>query len=232
MLPPLAANNMANTRGVNTLVLNGWEDVSTLTRLVDLGLPQSDLEAAAADAGRKIRRARDRGYTVAPGNWNELVDEYYTMHTQTYQRTGAAPHPRSYFEGIAEGFSARKNALLWVCRSADGQPVAFHNSARFKLGAAYWSGCSQYDHAQAGVNYLLFWHAIMGAKEDGYKFYDVGEAFPNSPDRKLGGLTQFKSKFGGDLYRFYRGRFSLSQNRLTWISGARHRWRKKGGQTQ
>lgn len=232
MLPPLAANNMANTRGVNPLVLLGWEDVSTLTRIVDLSLPQADLEAAVPDARRKMRRARDRGYTVARGDWSELLDEYYAVHTQTYRRTGVTPHPKSYFEGIARGFSAGQNALLWVCRSAEGEPVAFHNSARFKQGAVYWTGCSQSDHAQAGVNYLLFWHAILGAKEDGYKYYDVGEAFPNSPDPKLGGLTQFKSKFGGDLYRFYRGRVSLSGNRTGGTSGAWWPWRKKGGQTQ
>ncbi len=56
-----------------------------------------------------------------------------------------------------------------------------------------------------------WWQAIVGAKEEGCLYYEVGEGFPNTSDEKLKGLTDFKSKFGGEVYRFYRGRFSFGR---------------------
>ncbi len=48
---------------------------------------------------------------------------------------------------------------------------------------------------------------MLGAKEEGFRWYEVGEIFPGTLDEKLKGLSTFKSKFGGELYRFYRGEY-------------------------
>jgi len=209
-LPPLAPNNLHNPRGVNPLVTVGWRDVSTHTRIASLLKSESELWAELAyDARRSIKQARSGGYSVERGSWGEMLDEYYRVHVETYRRTGVAPHPRAYFEGIATHLAPRGHAVLWVGRDPSGRPVAFHNCARFREGSLYWTGGCETDHLPSGVNYLLFWHALVGAREDGCEWYEMGEVFPDAPEGKLRGLTIFKGKFGGELYRYYRGEIRL-----------------------
>jgi hypothetical protein len=208
-LPPLAQSNLRNIRGVNPMALLGWEDVSTHTRIIDLRVPEADLESDVSRlARRKRKRALADGYTVARADWAESLDDYYEIHLETYRRTGASPHPKAYFEAIARQFAPAGHAVLWVCRTPEGGPAAFYNCARFGSATLSWTACSRTGTGDDGVNYLLLWQAIVGARENGCRYYEVGEGFPNTSDEKLKGLTDFKSKFGGEVYRFYRGRFS------------------------
>ncbi len=207
-LPPLAPKSMGNVRGINPLVALGWNDISTHTQIVDLSLPVPELESALSRlTRRKIKRSSAEGYTVAQEDWGKSLDEYYQVHQETYHRTGASPHPKAYFDAIAGQFAPQGNAVLWVCRNSAGEPVAFYNCARFAEGAVSWTACSRTGHGEAGVNYLLLWRSMLGAKEEGFRWYEVGEIFPGTSDEKLKGLSTFKSKFGGELYRFYRGEY-------------------------
>jgi len=220
-LPPLAAANLGNLRGVNPLALLGWEDVSTHTRIVDLSRPESELWSdLSEDARYNIRKAESAGYRVERAQWPQMLDEYYRVHVETYRRTGVPPHPRAYFQGIAERIAAGGHAVLWVCLDRQGGPVAFHNCGRFAGGAVYWTGCSRSEHLEQGVNYLLVWHALRGAKADGVQAYDIGEVFPGAAGGKLHGLSVFKSKFGGQLYRLYRGELRFP---VPWLSRAARR---------
>jgi hypothetical protein len=137
-----------------------------------------------------------------------MLDEYYLTHLETYRRTGASHHPKEYFEIIAET-AHRGQAVLWVGRDPSGKPVAFHNCARYRKGSLYNTGCCKTEHLRSGINYLLFWNAIVGAKEDGCNWYEVGEVFPNETGGKLRGLSIFKEKFDGELYRYYRAEIQL-----------------------
>lgn len=209
-LPPLAHSNLNNARGVNPLVLAGWRDVSTHTRITSLSRSESDLWTDLAyDARRSVKLARSAGYTVERTCWREMLDEYYRVHVETYHRTGVSPHPRAYFEGIATQIAEGDHAVLWVGRDPSGRPVAFHNCARFRNSSVYWTGCCETDHLRSGVNYLLFWHALIGAKGDGCEWYEIGEAFPDEQNGKVKGLTIFKRKFGGELYRYYKAEIRL-----------------------
>jgi lipid II:glycine glycyltransferase (peptidoglycan interpeptide bridge formation enzyme) len=56
---------------------------------------------------------------------------------------------------------------------------------------------------------MLFWQALIGAKQDGCMQYEIGEVFPGVLDGKLRGLTVFKEKFDGELYPYYRAEIRL-----------------------
>jgi hypothetical protein len=210
-LPPLAQSNLANVRGVNPLVSAGWHDVSTHTKIADLRKSENELWADLSEnAHRKIKSAKQAGYVVERGIWPDMLDEYYRIHSETYTRTGVEPHPRSYFEGVAK-IAAANHAVLWVGKGPTGNRVAFHNCARFNDGALYWTGCCRTEDLDCGVNYLLFWESMIGAKNDGCNWYEIGEAFPGADAGKLKGLTTFKGKFGGAIYRFYKGEVVVSK---------------------
>jgi ubiquinone/menaquinone biosynthesis C-methylase UbiE len=206
-LQAVTRSALANERGVNPFVELGFEDVSSLTRVVDLELPEESLwRGLSADARQQVQRARRLGYRAERGHWPELVDEYYRVHVETYRRTGVSPHPKAYFAGIAAEMAGAGHAALWVGRAPDGRAVAFHNDARLGAGSLYHTGCAETAHLDSGVNYLLFWHALLDARKEGCIAYEVGEIFPAARDGKERGLTVFKNKFGGTVHRLLRAR--------------------------
>lgn len=209
-ISPLNQTSLNSRWGVNFLINYGFQDLSTHTRITNLLRPESELWSdLSQDARQKIKRARAAGYTVQRTCWRDMLDEYYRVHVETYHRTGATPHPKAYFEGIATLIAEQGHAVLWVGRDHEGRPVAFHNCARFRQTSLYWTGCCETAHLESGINYLLFWYALLGAKEDGCTWYEIGEVFPGVSQEKLHGLTVFKSKFGGELHRFFRGEIIL-----------------------
>jgi len=199
-------------RGVSPFVEEGYEDVSTLSQIVDLRPDESQLFAGLADdARRQIARARSLGYRAERADWAKLLDDYYRTHVETYRRTGVPPHPRAYFEGIARETAPAGHAVLIVGYAPDGRPVAFHNDARMGDGALYHTGCSETAHLESGVNYLVFWQALLDAKAAGCTAYESGEVFPGAaPGSKDHGLTVFKRKFGGEPHRRLRARKILA----------------------
>ena len=209
LLPPLARSNLENTRGVNPLYLAGWDDMSSVTLISNLSRPEYDLWLDLShDARQQVNRAMSSRYVVQRADWWEMLNEYYRVHVETYKRTGVTPHPKLYFEAIAKS-AEQGHAVLWAALDPGGRAVAFHNDARYRDGEVYNTGCCETEHLRSGINYLLFWKAIMGAKEDGCRWYDLGEVFPHVKVGKVRGLTLFKQKFGGELYRYYRGQIRL-----------------------
>lgn len=214
-LPSLSSSSIKNRNGINPLVLSGWTDTSTHTRIIDLAKPEDELlKDLAKDARQQIKKAQSQGYYVKKVNWKSMLDEYYRLHKETYRRTGANPHPYEYFKAIAT-IAEEGHAQLWACFDRSDKPVAFHNDGRFNHRAQYWTGCSETAHSESGVNYLLFWEAISGSKRDGCEYYDIGEVFPNVRQGKLNGLSVFKSKFGGDIYRYYKGEIVVNPAGVT-----------------
>lgn len=214
-LSPLSYSNTNNNSGINPLVLSGWRDTSTHTRIIDLNKSEEDLlKGITKDARQQIKKTSSKGYYVKRVNWTTILNTYYDVHKETYNRTGVKPHPFEYFKTIA-ALGENNNAVLWAGFDRSGKPVAFHNDGRYREGSHYWTGCCETEHLGSGINYLLFWESIKGAKRDGCRYYNIGEVFPNVNKGKLNGLTIFKSKFGGELYRFYKGEIDLTSPSIT-----------------
>lgn len=194
-----------------------WRVQSTQTLLLHLDNEPSLRERLHPDVRRMMRMAETAGLRVERARWLDLLDDYYRLHEATYRRTGAEPHPRRYFEGIAT-LAERGRAVLWVARDATGRPVAFHNSARYGDGAFYSTGCSDPEAARVGANYLVFWGALLGALADGCRWYEIGEVFPETTAGKAHGLTVFKRKFGGEPHPYHRAGLLLVTP--GWLLGA------------
>ena len=209
-LSPLRRASLEARWGVNPLVPLGFEDLSTQSLVAELRQPEDELwMALSSNARQMVKKAERAGYRVEGGGWARYADDYYRVHTETYHRTGVPPHPRRYFDGIAQHMAPAGLAELWVGLSPEGQAVAFHNDTRFNHASVYHTGCSETAHLDSGVNYLLFWAAMRGARDAGCAWYEIGEIFPAAKDGKSRGLTVFKSKFGGELHRYFRGRLTV-----------------------
>ncbi|WP_026380425.1 GNAT family N-acetyltransferase [Afifella pfennigii] len=221
-LSPLTETSQDVPWQVNPFIEAGFEDLSTVTRMIDLSVGQEALwSGLSANARQMVRKAETAGYTVERCDWGAYADRYFEAHRETYHRTGVSPHPKAYFDGIANHIAPEGYAVLLVGFSPSGEPIAFHNDATIANGRLYHTGCSFNGHLDSGINYLLMWRAITGALESGCRWYEVGDVFPWVQDGKQRGLTVFKSKFGGELHRSFKARKALrSAAAKTDLNGA------------
>lgn len=207
-IPPVTQSAIENVQGVNSLAyhgLQGLQDLSGIAQVIDLSVDEPVLWRGLSETARQtVRKAEKAGVAVRRADWSSAVDDYYRVHIENYRRTGVEPHPKTYFAGIAREMGSGGYSVLWVARTAGGQPIAFHNDMHFGSGAWYHTGCSLAAALDNGANYLLFWHAMMGAKAAGHRWYDCGEIFPQGGNTKQNGLTLFKTRFGGRPHRFLK----------------------------
>lgn len=209
---PVTKSSLENRWGVNPFQLHGFEDVSLLSQVIDLSQSEADIWNSFAQSARQaIRKSEKAGFRAERVGWSDMLDAYYECHVETYARTGVEPHPRAYFEGIARHTAPVGASALFAACSPGGEPLAFHNDARFGMGSNYHTGCSRSSTRGAGLDYLLMWYAILDAKRNNCQWYDCGWVFPGTSDPKQMGLTLFKTRFGGDLHRAFRGRIAFHQ---------------------
>lgn len=207
---PVTQTALDQRWGVNWFEMVGMKDASKLTQVIDLSRSEDELWAGLSElAKRKIRKAKSLGYSAEKVSWIDNVDQYYEIHTQNYHRTGESPHPKEYFFGIAHNLSDDGYSVLFRALDNEGNISAFHNMARFKGGAYYHTGCSTSVAAESGVNYLLFWEAMLGAKKMGAQWFDAGWIFPYGATEKQKGLTHFKTRFGGEVHRSFFAELNL-----------------------
>lgn len=217
-LPALSQNALKNRWGVNPLAPYFYKDISTHTFIIDLSQAENEFHSKLSDSTRsEIKKAKDAGYKITTITSLDEIDQYYELHLQTCERNNINPHPKEYFTGVFNSLCKNSYAVIWKACTSDGEPAAFEITAIFNNTAFYWSGCSQSEHLAKGVNYLLQSNAISWAKSKGCLWYDVGEAFFDTSDDKLKGLTLFKSKFQGELHRYFKGRLTLTESKESGI---------------
>jgi hypothetical protein len=212
---PVTQTALDQRWGVNWFEIIGMKDASKLTQVIDLSRSEDELWAGLSGlAKRKIRKAKNCGYSAEKVSWIDNVDQYYEIHTQNYHRTGESPHPIEYFCGIAHNLSNEGYSVLFRALDNKGIISAFHNMARFGEGAYYHTGCSTPVAAESGVNYLLFWEAMLSAKKMGVRWYDAGWIFPHGATEKQKGLTHFKTRFGGEVHRSFFAELEMSPQKI------------------
>ncbi|MCC7395822.1 MAG: GNAT family N-acetyltransferase [Planctomycetes bacterium] len=207
LLPQLSRTARAHWPSfVNPLVAHGFADTSTRTSLIDLTRPEPDLFAALAHGHRQpINAARKRGVRVGRLRGRRGMDDYYRLHVETYTRTGVPPHPKAYFDAIAEFMVARGHAetfAAWL----DDRLVAAANIATFADGSLYWTGAYSQEGLRSGAGKLLQWEVIRAMQAAGRIWHETGEVFPDAdPGSKEAGLTRYKTGFGGVLRPWFKG---------------------------
>jgi CelD/BcsL family acetyltransferase involved in cellulose biosynthesis len=167
-----------------------------------------------------VRKAEKSGVSVRWGESRGDLESYYRLHRETYERTGACPHPKEYFTAIWTNFVERGLARF-LFAEADGEIVAAQNFAVYKGAAVYWTGAATSEALRVGANSLLQWRAIEWMLEADLRLYEVGDAASGPSDTKARRLSDFKRSFGGRLAPVPRVRFDTSGRLLTGLRAAK-----------
>lgn len=171
--------------------------------VLDLGKSPEEILAQMTQKGRyNIRKASKAGVIVTEGGLEDLPAVYEVL-VETAARDGFHVHPQHYYSAFLENVPGTH---LYVAHS-EGEVVGALFATQFGGHAVYYYGASANVHRKKMAPYALQWHAIQSAVEAGCSQYDfLGIAPKDAPKHKLAGVTQFKTRFGGQRVNYLEAR--------------------------
>ena len=155
---------------------------------------------------RKILRAERENLRYCEGSTENLLQDFYNLHTITRKRHRRPPQPRGWFVNLIEGFG---DALkIRVALQAD-RPVAAIVTIRHKDTMVYKYGGSDPRFNHLGSMHFLLWRAIQEAKSSGLHFFDFGRTEPAQQ-----GLITFKKRWGTTQSDLIYSRYSRNVTQM------------------
>jgi CelD/BcsL family acetyltransferase involved in cellulose biosynthesis len=147
---------------------------------------------------RKIRRAEREKLVCEEGTSADLLQKFYQLLVITRRRQRLPPQPYSWFRALVAGFG--DNLKIRVASKGD-LPVASILTITHKKSMVYKYGCSDARFHKFGGMALLFWNAILEAKDKGLEEFELGRS-----DSANLGLISFKEHWGavGEELRYWK----------------------------
>jgi len=184
-----------------------------------------------------IRLAERRGVTVRIGGTDGHLGVFYALLRDTAERNEFGIHGFDYYADALRLFGDDARLLF---AEIDGQVAAAGIAARFGTQGVYLYGASSTTVRADGAAFLLQYHLMRWAREQGAKTYDLWGIPATDPEPLAAdatgmtqsrgedqrGLLSFKTRFGGDIVTFpwpmerrYAPILSAAARRLGFVSG-------------
>lgn len=137
-------------------------------------------------------------------NYDNYIGAYHKIVLETTKRDGFYAHRKGHYVDMVRTLEDHKAGKLFLALYK-GKVVSGLIATYFKDTATYYYGASSNENRHVMAPYLLQWHVMQKAKQDGYKRYDfLGIAPPDQPKHPWAGVTSFKRKFGGHDHPYIR----------------------------
>jgi peptidoglycan pentaglycine glycine transferase (the first glycine) len=172
------------------------------TSLIDLTKSEDEILAAMHEKTRyNIRLAERKGVIVRLESSEADAEAFFRLNKETAERDRFVTHAPVYIRQTYNFLSQLGMAAIRVAMH-HGDILATNIEVRYGDTVTYLYGASSSEKRNFMAPFLLHWKAIMEAKEDGYRFYDmygVNPLEPTSPYFKPSweGITRFKLGWGG-----------------------------------
>ncbi len=168
--------------------------------ILDLSRSADEILAQMEQKGRYNIRQAEKARVVVSEEDAAGVGDFYALLADTGGRDGFGVHPRAFYEAVMREMGER--AHLYLAR-VDGEVVAGIIVIYWEGAAIYYYGASSSADRKSYASYLLQWTAILDAKTAGMKTYDFFGVAPEGDSRHAwAGVTQFKTRFGGQRVEF------------------------------
>ena len=130
---------------------------------------------------------------------------WYNLYRETAHRNNLFVNDLNYFETVLTtnaGQSSSPAEVFLMVAEHEGQPLAAMFQTITSHRSSYLYGASSSEKRNHMAPYALQWQAILNARERGCTEYDMFGISPGpDPSHPMYGLYQFKSGFGGQIYR-------------------------------
>lgn len=199
--PPIEADaNASLPLPLSFLRSHAYQPAST--SLIDLTRSEDEILAAMHEKTRyNIRLAERKGVIVRLESSDADTEAFFRLNKETAERDHFASHAPVYIRQTYDFLSQLGMAAIRVAVH-HGDILATNIEVRYGDTVTYLYGASSSTKRNMMAPFLLHWKAMMEAKEDGYRFYDmygVNPIEPSSPYFKPSweGITRFKLGWGG-----------------------------------
>jgi lipid II:glycine glycyltransferase (peptidoglycan interpeptide bridge formation enzyme) len=118
----------------------------------------------------------------------KAAEVFWQILQKTSNRDNFHTHPKDYYKKLLEMANAKLFAVEYKGKVIAANIILFH-----KNRAVYLHGASDYEYRNLMAPYLLHWHIIKYAREQGFSEYDLW----GIDEKKWPGVTRFKKGFGG-----------------------------------
>lgn len=137
---------------------------------------------------RKIRRAERAALTCQSGKSELLLKHFYYLVLLTRRRQGLPPQPLIWFQHLID---CLRDIVTIHIAYRDAQPLAGLLTLNYKDVIVYKYGASDKRYSTLGGTQLLFWRALLNARNDEIRQFDLGRTDCNNT-----GLSTFKDRLG------------------------------------
>ena len=176
------------------------------TLLLDLALSEEEILKQMKPKGRyNIKVAQKHGVYIEKVSKDHLK-EFYQLIEQTAERDNFSIHNPHYYKTMLDTLGDA--SALWMAYHASASerspiPLAGLIATYWGTTATYYYCGSSYEHRNMMAPYLLQWKVMQDAKAHGCTTYDLlGVAPPDAKNHPWQGVTDFKTKFGGNLISY------------------------------
>lgn len=163
------------------------------------------LKGMSSSHRRKIRLAEKSGLIIRSGlEYSEIA---YKLIRDTFRRSKLGFMRISEFKKYLDGLG--NNVLILVAEYINGIQACL--VIPFSLHSAYYVYGGSIKEPVTGATNILHWEAIKFFKNMNVKYYDfVGVRLNPEKGSKQEGLSQYKERFGGKLYKGYMWKYNLN----------------------
>lgn len=177
----------------------GWRRAPEInpptTRVLDLDQPEEAVwEGIHRKWRQSITKAGRDGTTVVPAG-AERLPEFHAIHVRSMERAGLPYRTLGSYRGLWEAYAPAGAADLLFAEAPDGETLATILLIGWGATTNDLYGGMTDAGAKRRANYLIKWHAIRRAREQGYTRYDLwGLPTP--------AVAAFKEGWGGRELRY------------------------------
>ena len=224
-LPPMRGEiNPLGEYGFRAFPMYGRSGVGRLrgnitpTTIVELhGNDEETLFSALSPMCRKaVRKATRAGVTCMEGNGSRDLELFYALYESSYLRSASERRPFTFFCRMSENL-AEKGWMKVFLAHHEEKPIASILLLSYKDALTYYAGGVDYDAQLLRPHQLLFWETLRWARQNGWRWYEMGPYFPYLPkDNKMARIGFFKRQFGGREFSLFEGVFFYNWPMYCW----------------
>ncbi len=172
------------------------------TVILDLTKTEDELMAEMRRQTRyEVRQSEKKGISVEKYTNPEIFAEFHQVQAETAARQHFVPPSFDELRNEHQYFG--EDAVIYVARTAEGEPIAYGLILKYGREAEYYEAASTDLNRKLPGAYALQWQVIQDLKAEGYERYNLwGIAPPDQPNHRYAGVTTFKTGFGGEKVTF------------------------------
>ncbi|MBP2033801.1 lipid II:glycine glycyltransferase (peptidoglycan interpeptide bridge formation enzyme) [Clostridium algifaecis] len=193
----------------NYLLKYGYLDISNLTCVVDLSMPEKELFSNFSKGHKSDIKKAEKNLKFNIINKDNInIDDVYTFMNYYFKVAGKKTRPINTFDNIYEWI--KKDLAVLIMASYNDIVCGYSLFTTYKDTSYYCMACKDKNFAKFNVSHFLQWEAMKYLKKQKIRYLEIGiqdfsDTLSNFPTKKDIDISTFKRGFGGYIITVFKG---------------------------